>query len=106
MSKLKRNKPEIIKEMLGVILLNRNILATRLLYKANLSPNMIKDYTKELVEKKLISETITSKKEILNGRKSKPGHRIFNLTELGRQYLEDYKAVELFLEKYGLIEEQ
>ncbi len=102
----KRNKLEIIKDFLGAILLNRNIGSTRLLYKSNVSPQMFKDYINELIEKDLISKTITTEKQILNGYKCKPGHTIFNLTVRGREYLEDYKAVELFLEKYGLNEEQ
>ena len=43
--------------------------------------------------------------KIINGRKNKPGKNIFSLTELGRQYLEDYRVVDNFLEKYGMNEE-
>ena len=105
MTRHKRESLEIMKEILGVMLLNRNISPTRILYKANLSPQNFKDYTLELIERGLISKIITDKKMIIYGKKYKPGRQIFNLTELGREFLEDYKAVDLFLEKYGLNEE-
>ena len=106
MLKKNRNKLEIIKDMLGAILLNRNISPTNLLYKANLSPNMFKDYTEELLEKGLIKDKIIPGRTNLDGKKLAKDHRTFNLTELGREFLEDYKAVDLFLEKYELNEEE
>lgn len=102
MIRLKREKLEVIKEILGIIMLNRNIFSTKLLYKANLSPQMFKLYIEELLKRNLMSETITTKKEILHGKKFKPGKKVYNLTELGRRYLEDYKVVEMFIEKYEL----
>ncbi len=106
MPRKKRNTLEIIKEILGVILLNRNISPTKLLYKANLSPQMLKDRVNDLIGKGLMSRIIVLKGEIYNGKKSKAERKYLNLTELGRQYLEDYKAVEIFLEKYELNEEE
>ena len=106
MSKAKRSKLEIIKEILGAILLNRKIVPTRLMYKSNLSPLMFKEYTNKLIEKDLIKKTIILKGEIMDGKKVKCDKSFFNLTELGREYLEDYKAVQMFLEKYGLNEEE
>ena len=102
MIRTKREKLKIIKDILGVILLNRNIPPTRLLYKANLSPGMFKDYIEELIDRGLISEKIITKNEKIDGRKFKEGKKIYNLTELSREYLEDYKVVDMFLEKYGL----
>ena len=99
--KKKRTKLEVIKDLLGIILLNRKIISTQLLYKANLSPQMFKDYQKELLEKGLINITRESKKKDLNGDPKGQVHKTFNLTELGRQYLEDYRVVDNFIEKYG-----
>ncbi len=100
----KRNKLEVIKEILGVILLNRNIKQTNLLYKANLSPNMFEEYTQELIKRKLIKKETIPGKMNLKGEEITRGNKIFNLTELGRQYLEDYKVVDMFLERYDLLE--
>ena len=105
MSKLKRNKLEIIKDMLGVILLNRHISPTHLLYKSNLSSQMFKDYVIELIEKGFITKTIVPKNEKFDGKKIKCERSYYNLTELGREFLEDYKVINLFLEKYGLQKE-
>lgn len=102
----KRGKLEIIKDILGAISLNRNIITTKLLYKSNLSIPSFKNYTNLLIERKLIECKILPGRKNLNKEKITKGHKTFNLTELGRQYLEDYKAIEMFLEKYGLNEEE
>ncbi len=104
MKRIKRERLEVVKEILGIILLKRNIGPTHLLYKANLSPQMFLEYKKDLIEKGLIIETIRTKKN-LNGEDVGLKRKSYNLTELGRQYLEDYHAVENFIEKYGLNEE-
>lgn len=104
MLRLKRNKLEIIKDLLGIILLNRNILLGKLIHKSNLSPPSLKEYTKELVEKGLIKERIIEGKKKLNGKPKTIDRRSYNLTELGREFLEDYRAIDLFLEKYSLNE--
>ncbi len=105
MKKQKRERLEVIKDILGIILLNRNIGSTKIIQKANLSPGMFRDYMEELINKGLVTLTITDKKEIINGTKFKAGKNCYNLTELGREYLEDYKVVDNFIEKYGLNEE-
>ena len=97
MKRQKRERLDVIKDILGVILLNRNLLPTKLLYKTNMSPNGLKEYTRFLLDKGLIN-----KSTIIKPGRAKIEHAIYNLTELGRQYLEDYKAVEMFTEKYGL----
>jgi len=99
-----RERLEIIKEILGIILLNRNIPTTRLMQKANLSLQMFSNYISSLIKKELIIITIKSKKN-LNGKPIGPEHKHYNLTELGRQYLEDYHVVDNFIEKYGMNEE-
>ena len=104
MERQKRERLEIIKEILGVILLNRNTTSTRLIQKANLSPQMFNGYAEDLIKKELIIITTTSKKN-LNGDPIGPEHKYYNLTELGRQYLEDYRIVDNFIEKYGMNEE-
>jgi len=104
MKRQKRETLEVIKDILGVILLNRNIGVTKLIQKANLAGQSFNEYTTTLIKKELITITLTENKGLINDRKLGPGRRIINLTEKGRQYLEDYKAVEMFKEKYGLNE--
>lgn len=105
MKQQKRIKIEIIKDILGIILLNRSIGYTRLLYKSNLYPQGFKDYIADLIKKNLITEEIISRKKHLNGEPQGPARKVYNLTELGREYLEDYKAIDNFIEKYDLNEE-
>jgi len=104
MERQKRGTLEIIKNILGTILLNRNITSTKLINKANLSPHMFDEYNNFLIKKELITLTINSKKN-LNGKSIGQEHKCYNLTELGRQYLEDYRIVDDFLEKYKINEE-
>jgi len=104
MKRQNRETLQVIKDILGIILLNRNITTTKLTQKANLSPNMFNEYISFLIKKELISIIITSKKN-LNGKSIGPEHKHHNLTELGRQYLEDYKSIDNFIEKYGMNEE-
>ena len=51
----KRERLEVIKDILMSIRQNKNIKPTRLLYASNLSPQMFKEYINELIEKKFIS---------------------------------------------------
>ena len=50
----KRERLEVIKDILEAIKEGRNIKPTRLLYASNLSPQMFKDYINELLEKGFI----------------------------------------------------
>jgi len=106
MNNRKREKLEIIKDILRTTLLNKNIRATQLLYKSNLSPKMFKYYTTLLINRNLIECNVHPGRTNLNKKEITKKYRIFKLTELGRQCLEDYKAVEMFLKKYGLNEEE
>lgn len=50
----KRERLDIIKDILSSIRENRNIKPTRLLYSSNLSPQMFKEYINELISKGFI----------------------------------------------------
>ncbi len=50
----KRERLDIIKDILMSIRENRNIKPTRLLYASNLSPQMFKEYINELISKNFI----------------------------------------------------
>ena len=61
------------------------------MYKANLSHVMLKEYTQELVKKKLIEE-----------KQTKKGKKRFVLTQKGFSYLKDYSIIRGFVDSYGL----
>jgi len=99
-----RTKLGIINKICEVILNMRNISPTNLMFRANLSPQMLKDYKQELIEKKFIKEIFLPKGSISKGRKIRKDTISFKLTEKGIEYLEFYKKLTTFKEKYGLIE--
>ncbi len=87
----KRNKLEIIRDILQAIR-NRNgrIKPTHILYKSNLSHQMMEEYLKELKEKDFIVEI-----------KNKTG-RTYAITEKGNNYLNKYSLIMDFTESFGL----
>lgn len=87
----KRERLEVIKDILKSIQENRNIKPTRLLYSSNLSPQMFKEYINELIEKKFIVLDI--------GKKDK---KTFSLTKKGYDFLEEYRVIENFVDNFGL----
>lgn len=87
----KRERLDIIRDVLGSIRNNRNIKPTRLLYASNLSPQMFKDYINELIEKGFIQLDIDKKEK-----------KTFSLTKKGNDFLEEYRVIERFVESFGL----
>lgn len=85
----KRNKLEIVKDILKIIQENHSIKPTPLLRKSNLSSSRFKKYYLELLEKKLIKETYGKNKKI-------------TLTEKGNQYLEKYSTIVNFIDEFEL----
>lgn len=87
----KRQRLDVIKDILQVIQKNRKIKPTRLLYASNLSPQMFKDYIDELLAKGLIKTEIDE-----NDKK------LFFITPKGNNFIQEYKVVENFIENFGL----
>lgn len=87
----KRERLEVIKDILNSIRNNRNIKPTRLLYSSNLSPQMFKDYINELISKEFIKLDVDKKEK-----------KTFSLTQKGYEFLEEYKIIENFVENFGL----
>ena len=87
----KRERLEVIRDILNSIKDNRNIKPTRLLYSSNLSPQMFKDYINELLLKEFIKLDIDEKEK-----------KTFSLTQKGYEFLEEYKIIENFVENFGL----
>jgi len=87
----KRNRLEIIRDILRIIKENNNsIKITPLIRHSNISSSKFKEYFKELLEKKFIRQINV-----------KTGKRIV-LTERGFKYLERYKTIIGFIEEFEL----
>jgi len=86
----KRERLEIIRDILIIVNKKREIGPTRLLHLSNLSPQMFKEYVVSLEEKGFI------RKEILKNKKK------FTITGKGLQFLEDYRVIEKFVDSFGL----
>lgn len=91
MASKKRERLEVIKDILNTIRQNREIKPTRLLYASNLSPQMFKEYINELIAKEFI------KLEINDNEK-----KLFSLTKKGNDFLQEYKVIESFIDNFGL----
>ena len=86
----KRERLEVIRDILNVVREGRRIKPTRLLYASNLSPQMFKDYVNELLDKGFVKiEEEKGKKEFL-------------LTKKGSDFLQEYKVIQNFVENFGL----
>jgi len=86
----KRDRFEIIKDILESIKSYRNIKPTRLLHASNLSPQLFKEYVRELKERDLIIEENVKKE------------RHFALTAKGISFLDEYKTFSIFIKSFGL----
>ena len=92
----KRGRLQIIHDILEAIKKKGGeIKPTHLLYKSNLSHQMMGEYLTELKEKGFVEEQTQGK------TKSK----IYILTTKGYEYLLEYKKVIKFVENFGLEEE-
>jgi len=87
----KRERLEVIRDILKSIMSNKNIKPTRLLYASNLSPQMFKEYINELISKGFISLEINKKEK-----------KAFVLTKKGQDFLQEYRAIENLIENFGL----
>ena len=87
----KRERLEVIKDILNVIRQKRKIKPTRLLFSSNLSPQMFKNYVDELLSKGFIKT-----------EEAEPGKKEFLLDKRGMDFLQEYKAIENFIENFGL----
>ncbi len=88
---MKRNKLEIIRDILKIIQDHHNsIKVTPLIRKSNLSSTRFYEYLKEMQDKKLIQETINEKgKEI-------------KITEKGQKYIREFHTIISFIEEFDL----
>ena len=87
----KRERLQVIKDILRSIRENRQIKPTRLLYASNLSPQMFKEYVNELM-----------KKGFIQMQEDKKGKKFFSITNKGNDFLQEYRVIENFIENFGL----
>jgi predicted transcriptional regulator len=86
----KRDRLEIINDILE-LLCTRDAKPTQIMYKANLSHEMLNQYMNELLAKEFIIE-----------KRERKEHRTYSLTEKGSNFLRDYKLIKGFVDSYGL----
>jgi predicted transcriptional regulator len=88
----KRDRLQIIYDILKAIHdKNNRIRPTHILYKSNLSHQMMEEYLKELMSKDFV---------VVNSEKS--GGKTYSLTQKGFDYLNKYKLIAEFTDSFGL----
>ncbi len=88
----KRDRLEIIYDILKAIQEKRGAVnPTHILYKSNLSHQMMTDYLAELISKGFMLEKV-----------QKNGRKYFELTDKGFNYIRDYKIIRNFVDSYDL----
>tara|TARA_Y100000310_G_C20671621_1_gene810614 strand:+ start:2557 stop:2826 length:270 start_codon:yes stop_codon:yes gene_type:complete len=86
----KRNRLEIIRDILTVVRNKKQIKPTRLLHSSNLSPQMFKEYINRLLDNNFIIEKEMEKKKYIL------------LSKRGVDFLKEYKIIEEFIQNFGL----
>ncbi len=88
---VKRTKLEVVRDILRAINdKNGRIRPTHILYKANLSHQMLDEYLTDLINRGLVVET-------------KVGNsRTYALTDKGFEFLRKYKMISEFVDSFGL----
>ena len=90
----KRDRLRIIYDILKAVQdKNNRIKPTHILYKSNLSHQMMEEYLKELMGKEFMIENI--------GKEGKT----YSLTQKGFDYLNKYKMIAEFTDSFGLEEQ-
>jgi predicted transcriptional regulator len=93
--KKKRDRLQIVHDILKAVKdKNGRIKPTHILYKSNLSHQMLDDYLGELIGKGFIIEN--------NGKTGKT----YSLTAKGFEYLNKYRIISDFVDSFGLTESE
>ena len=87
--KSKRESLQVIHDILKAIQIGKT-KPTHIMYKANLSHQMLEQYLTELTSKALVTE------------QTNPKGRTYTLTDKGKGYIKEYKLITGFMESYGL----
>lgn len=87
----KRERLQVIHDILKAIQAkDGKIRPTHILYKANLSSQMLNEYLQDLIDRGFVIEN-----------EQKKG-KTYSLTDKGFEYLSEYKKVTDFIETFGL----
>ena len=87
----KRERLEVIYDILKAIAdKNGKIKPTHILYKSNLSHQMMSEYLRELIDGKFVVELDSA------------SGKTYSLTEKGFAYLDKYKVIVDFVDSFGL----
>jgi predicted transcriptional regulator len=87
----KRDRLKIIYDILKAVHdKNNRIKPTHILYKSNLSHQMMEEYLADLMSKEFIVENISG------------GSKTYSLTQKGYDYLNKYKMIAEFTDSFGL----
>ena len=87
----KRDRLQVIHDILKCINdKSGKIRPTHILYKSNLSHQMMDEYLRELISKDFIREHINGK------------NRTYSINEKGQKFLEKYKMISEFADSFGL----
>lgn len=86
MSAKRRSRLEIIKNTLEVASRPREVGKTYIMFQTNLSNELVQEYLKFLVEKKLLDVTIKS-----------PSRRYFRTNGRGREFIKEFHEIETIL---------
>ena len=87
----KRERLQVIYDILKTIReKDGKVKPTHILYKSNLSHQMMEEYLKELISKNFIIENKTNK------------GKTYSLTQKGFDYLSKYKFIVDFIDSFGL----
>ena len=89
--KLKREKLQVIHDILKAVQeKNGTIKPTHIMYKANLSHQMLDDYLHDLLDKGFLLEMAKAK------------GKTYSLTEKGFEFLNSYSMITEFMKRFGL----
>jgi len=86
----RRNKLQIIIDILNLLQKKGRVKPTHLLYGGNLSYDRLKKYIKELEEKNLIEEIIEKDK------------KFYKLTDKGHSFLDEVRKIKEVTDAFGL----
>lgn len=93
--KIKRERLQLISDILKAIQeKDGKIKPTHIMYKANLSSQMLDEYLKYLSQNQFIKESRSTK------------GKTYSLTDKGFKYINQYKLIDSFVESFGLNEEE
>lgn len=91
----KRESLELINDILTAVRdRNGTIKPTHIMYKANLSHQMLKEYLADLIVRGFLVEQ--------DGKKG----RTYLLTDKGFEYLKEYGVITRFMDSFGLLDEE